>query len=326
VATVNGKPIPRSVFWGQLAFQVDESLIVGEDDFSVPEPPLEDKVLVLDILIRMEAAAQEAAREGFEPAGAELDRVAAEAAENYGGLAETEKAVTESGGTMEEFRETAARSAALKNWRDISFLGQARATDEEAEEYYRQHQEEFTHGDEVRAMHIMFPLPFAQSGAPAQRGRVWDKAREALALARGGMNFEDLMVQYMDKTTLGATANGQLGWVGRGASFPELEAALFEMKPGDVSDIVETPFSLHILKAVDARPAGVTPFSEVRPEIVAFLTDFKTDRLMRAKIDELVAQADVKIMDPELAKGWEEFRLAGSLVAEPAPGEADAGD
>jgi hypothetical protein len=40
-------------------------------------------------------------------------------------------------------------------------------------------------------------------------------------------------------------------------------------------------------------------------------------------MNELVDQADVKIMDPELAKGWEEFRKMGSAEEAPAP-EAQA--
>jgi parvulin-like peptidyl-prolyl isomerase len=319
-AFVNGEVITKKTLDIQLAFMMDESPFNEQaEEYGVPEPSLEDQVLVLDLLIKMEAARQEAKRLGFEPAGSELDKLVEAAVEGFGGPQETEKALAESGETMEGFRAMVAKNATLKNWRDMNFLDKAKVTDEEAEQYYNAHLEEAAHGEEVKVEHIMFPLPMAEAGQGNQRGRIADRAREALELAKGGMNFDDLIPRYMDQTTLAATNSGQMGWVARGVTFPQLEEVIFDMKPGDISEVLETPFSLHIVKILDKRDPGVIPFQELKPEIISFLTEFKTDLLVQQRMNELVDQADVKIMDPELAKGWEEFRKMGSAEAVPAP-------
>ncbi len=48
-----------------------------------------------------------------------------------------------------------------------------------------------------------------------------------------------------------ASRGGDLGWVGRGRLAPEYEAAAWALKPGQVSDVVETAFGFHIIERVE---------------------------------------------------------------------------
>ncbi|MDR2198975.1 MAG: peptidyl-prolyl cis-trans isomerase [Deltaproteobacteria bacterium] len=320
VCLVNGDPITRGTLDTQLSFQLNDSPFGDQtDEFRPASPSLEQRVLVLDILIKLELAAREAMNGGFAPDGEELNGLVKEAMENYGGEEELARALSESGESMDDFTFQIKRNAALKNWRDAAFLENARVTDSEAEEYYNQHIEDATHAEEVNTLQIMFPLPFSDTGQPVQREKIRAKAEEALALAKNGANFEDLIPLYMDQTTLAASNNGRMGWVARGATFPQLEEDLFALKPGEISEILETPFSLHILKAVDTRPPGVIPFQELKPEIVKFLSEQKIDALVQERINELMETADVKITDPELSSAWEEYRRQSPKTPEPAP-------
>jgi hypothetical protein len=55
------------------------------------------------------------------------------------------------------------------------------------------------------------------------------------------------------------------GWVDQGAyAVTEVDKAVFQMHPGQVSDLIQTPTAFYVVKVEDLKPGGVQPFDDLQ--------------------------------------------------------------
>lgn len=80
-----------------------------------------------------------------------------------------------------------------------------------------------------------------------QRAEARKKADGLLARVKAGEGFAGLARQYSEDTG-SAKEGGDLGFFGKGNMVPEFEKVAFALKPGEISDVVESPFGFHVIK------------------------------------------------------------------------------
>ncbi|MFA5185606.1 MAG: protein translocase subunit SecD [Patescibacteria group bacterium] len=110
---------------------------------------------------------------------------------------------------------------------------------------------------QVNGRHILIQWAGAQS-APTSTTRTKEEAKKALEDIKKQVtaaNFTDMAKKYSEEP--GAKeSGGDLGWFGKGDMVEPFEKAIYAMKKGDVSDIVETQFGYHLIFKADERPTN----------------------------------------------------------------------
>jgi len=166
-------------------------------------------------------------------------------------------------------------------------------SDEEIRAYYDQHRHEFSTPPKVVARHILL------------RNR--EDAEKVLALLGGGKDFRELAKQWSIDLPM-ALKGGTMGTIEKGKTLPELEEALFQLQPGEVSGIVETRFGHHILTIDNHIARSFKPLNEVKQAIAKRLfmkkeADAYSDmvRALRGDADIVIYGEDVQ--DAGVAEG-----------------------
>ncbi|HUV37919.1 MAG TPA: peptidylprolyl isomerase [Patescibacteria group bacterium] len=164
--------------------------------------------------------------------------------------------------------------------------------------YYNEHIDWYTEPEKVRASHIL--LKFNPGDDDKVRAEKKAGAQELLEKVRGGANFAQLAVEHSDCPS--KSRGGDLDFFSRGMMVKEFEDVAFALDVGEVSDLVETQFGYHIIKATDRKQGRVVPFAEVAERVK---TDFGNetkqqavnDYLERLKTAAKIEYADSSLID-----------------------------
>lgn len=76
-------------------------------------------------------------------------------------------------------------------------------------------------------------------------------------IEQGGEKFENLARQFSEDTG-SAAKGGELNWVNPGDTVPEFERAMNALQPGELSQIVQSPFGWHLIQVLERRQQDVT--------------------------------------------------------------------
>ena len=183
-------------------------------------------------------------------------------AESQGLLAEPEVQVA-----LEQARETTlAKIMTDRYLEDIDYP----SFDTEARSYYEENLDEFTPPERIRAAHIFLQAPKA-TDKEARRG----EAEGILNQLRNGADFSGLAKAHSEDSS--RHMGGDLGYFTRERMVPEFNKVAFSMnESGEISEVIETRFGLHIVKLLDRTVSEPKPFESVVEQIKQRLkTEYK---------------------------------------------------
>ncbi len=145
----------------------------------------------------------------------------------------------------------------------------ADAEGEKISTYYNEHISEYVKDEQVRASHIL--VKFNQGASANEKKAAKDKAQKLLERVK--TNNEDFAaIAQVESDDIGTREKGgDLGLFSAGMMVEEFSKAAFALKPGEISDLVESPFGYHVIKQTEQKPKVERKLDDVKVEIAELL-------------------------------------------------------
>jgi parvulin-like peptidyl-prolyl isomerase len=276
-ATVNGEPI----YTAEVDRYVREIGARFGVDFSKGEAARQRAQVarsVLDQLIERTLILQEARRTGRLASDAEVEERLRQIAQAFPSAQEFERALQQQGISRAELRERVRFELTVRR-----LLGEVKVpavSEQEARAYFEAHRAGFDEPERVRVRHILL--------------RTEAEARVVVARLRAGEPF-DRLARELSQDPGSRDRGGDLGLVAPGQTVPEFERAAFALRPGQVSDPVQTSFGYHVIQVTERLPAKKATWEAARPQVVELVRENKRREAFEAWVKDLRQRAKVVV-------------------------------
>ncbi len=158
--------------------------------------------------------------------------------------------------------------------------------------YYEANKKAYAKGEQVRVRHILVRM--SRTPSDADKAAAHDKAMALRKQIQDGKDFAEVAKESSDDPG-SKGQGGELGWNERSAFVPAFAQAAFNLKVGELSEPVLTPFGWHLLQVEEKKPAEEKPLASVSNDIAQVLV-----KRQRAAV---LAEADAKKAAAAVQKG-----------------------
>jgi len=199
--------------------------------------------------------------------------------ERYGDRITLMKTLQAQGMTFEQFRKDVRDQYIISAMRAKNISQEIVISPYKIENYYLTHQDDFKVGDQIKLRMIVLNKSSGDDQSPHRM------AEEILTQIKQGASFAQMASVYSEGSQ--REQGGDWGWVERSVLRQELADVAFSLKPGQMSDIIDTSQACYLMLVEQKRPAHVRPLSEVRDDIDATLRTQEQSRLEKQWIGGL---------------------------------------
>lgn len=241
----------------QYANQENVSNVFGQKAIGVLNDGLEQ-------LIERQLILHEFDTEGYKMPDSFVDQIVqGRIRERYGDRTTLMKTLQAQGLTYEQFRKDVRDQWIWMYMRSKNVSQEIVVSPYKIENYYLAHQDDFKIEDEVKLrMIVINKTSNDDQSVPRMAG-------EILTQIKQGASFSQMASVYSQGSQ--RSQGGDWGWVERSVLRKELADVAFTLKPGQVSDVIDTPQACYLMLVEETRPAHVKPLNDIRSEIEATL-------------------------------------------------------
>ncbi len=286
-ARVNGDAITKADFEGAI-HEVEQ-----QEGRPVPADQ-RDRVLrgILDNMVAFKLLSQEAKQHHVVVPDAEVEAQIGGMKKQFPTEQAFQQALKQQHMTVEKLRDTARSNLVVRKLLQDEVMSKIEIKPSDISAFYEKNPDKFQQPESVHAAHILIIVP-ADADA-ATKASLKARATEALTAAKAGKDFAALARQYSQDGS--AQHGGDLGFFPKGQMVPAFEKVAFSLKPGEISDLVETQFGYHIIKVIEKKSGGTVPFAQAAPQIQQFLESQAQSDKGKAYVESLKAKGKVEIL------------------------------
>jgi len=194
-----------------------------------------------------------------------------------------------SGKSFDEVKQQIQRGLGYQKLMEARWADKVNVTEDDARKYHSENPKQFETPEQVRASHILIKPDTTDPNEAKAAAKA--TSQRLLKQVKDGADFAALA--RANSACPSAAKGGDLNFFGRGQMVPAFEKAAFELKVGQVSDIVETQFGYHIIKVTDRKDSNVIMFEQAKDDIIKMLTQNKQAELAKEYIESLKAEAKI---------------------------------
>jgi peptidyl-prolyl cis-trans isomerase SurA len=209
-------------------------------------------------------------------------------------MEDLEKAAQAQGVSFEDFKQDRKNQIITQQVIGKEVGSRLNLTPQDEQKFYDEHKAEMERPEQIRLSEILVTIPKKDKAAdddPQQLAAAKAKAEDLLAQIRKGASFEDVAKKSSDGPS--AEQGGELGEFQRGTLAKDLEDKTFAMKPGEITDVIQTKQGFVILKVNEHQQAGIPPLKEIEPRVqdalyMSRLQPALRDYLMKLREDAFI--------------------------------------
>ena len=280
IARVNGEPVTR----GELQRMLADPLMQYQFERELGSEKAASKELerlALRKLIQRRLILQEAGRRKITVTERDLEEALSALRRRFRDLRDFGIWMKERGLDDKSLFETIRADMVMKRVMG-ALVKDVRPTEKEVQDYYEDHKEDLTIGEEVRLRIIAVKSKAA--------------AEEILAALRKGENFSRLA--RARSLGLHAAQGGDMGWVNFQALPPPLQRTVGMLKAGDVGGPLEKSDGEFLIVGLESRrPVQAKSLAEARPEIERSLLPARQREVVEAWLTELEKNSKIEIFN-----------------------------
>lgn len=271
---------------------------------------------VLDQLVSEEIQAQRADRGGIKVSDEQINAALTDIAKRQNlTFEEIPAKLAQEGIDYAYYRERLRREIQREILRQQDVIQRIVISPRELDQYIASQQSTASDLNEYNASHILIAI--AQDASPAQLAKASGLAHDIDSRARQGEDFGKLAVTYSQSET--ALQGGSLGWR-KGSELPTFLAdVIAHLKPGEVSDVLQTSSGFHIVKLNDRRVAGGQQMVQQvhLRHILMKPTELEDDATVQQKLASMRAQ---------ILAGTEDFAVLAKTNSQDPGSAVNGGD
>jgi len=280
VASVNGQTVSAQAFIEQYRRDLEqvEARLGKADDATRVQLGLQTLGRLIEDIVLLD----EAGRRKLEVPAAELDeawqkelKILEEQTKKEGQPLSSEAELLKRAGTTRDAARAELRRAMLvERMRDrIAEEKGVKVSDAEVDKFVKDNAARFDSSARYRVRHILIrPASTRGKITEQEKAKARQRAEDALTRIRSGLSFEAVAKEVSEGPR--REQGGDMGLLTLAEMGPVISAAVQEMKPGEVSGIVESEYGYHIIQLVETTEGGQLDMTKVKSGVrQAMMTD-----------------------------------------------------